>query len=215
MPDAARLIPIPRDNFEESALPAEKEKEVQAEKPRFFQPDPLLQLKILRELSALLIERKPDYNLFLSVAMEGIFRGIGMDRILFALLSKNRRSLEVKYAVGWGPQEEVQGVVFDATLLQQNVFGHILRTRQPLWVQADRGEKISKLMTREITGITGGAPFFLMPIVVSGKAIGLIYADRRTSGRDLDEDSFASFQHFCQQTNIGLSFISHQGISFE
>jgi HD-like signal output (HDOD) protein len=215
VPAAGRLIPLPSDFPKGPVVSVEKENPSEPEKPRFFQPDPLLQLRILRELSTLLVDQKPDYNLFLSVAMEGIFRGIGMDRILFALLSKNRRSLEVKYAVGWGPEEKVQGVIFDSSLLQRNLFGHILKAHQPLWIQTDPGEEVSKLLTEDITSITGGAPFYLMPIVVSGKAIGLIYADRHTSGRDLDDDSFASFQHFCQQTNIGLSFISQQGISLQ
>jgi len=205
---ASQLIPLPRGYGEESVIPAVKEEEPQPEEPRFFQPDPLLQLRILRELSVLLNDRKPDYNLFMSEVIEGIFRGIGMDRILFALLSQNRRSLEVKYALGWAPKEQMQGVIFDASLLQYNLFGYIMETRQPLWVQADPERKISRLLTPEISRITNKAPFFIMPIVVRGKAIGLIYADRHPSGRGLDEDSFASFQHFCQQTNIGLSFIS-------
>jgi hypothetical protein len=134
--------------------------------------------------------------------MEGIFRGIGMDRILFAFLSKNRNSLEVKYAVGWGPEEKVQGVIFDSSLLQGNLFGHILKTHQPLWIQTDPGEEVSKLLTQEITSITGDAPFYLMPIVVSGKAIGLIYADRHTTARSRRRQ-LCELQYFCQQT-IGL-----------
>lgn len=205
---AGQLIPLPGGSRLESVISAVEEKEPPLEEPRFFEPDPVLQLRILHDLSTLLVEGKPDYNLFISAVIEGIFRGIGMDRVLFALLSTDRRSLEVKYALGWPPKEEVQGLILGASPLQPNLFSHILTNHQPLWVQADPEEKIAKLLTPEVLRITNGDSFFIMPIVVRGKAIGLIYADRHPSGRGIDEDSFASFQQFCQQADIGLSFAS-------
>jgi DNA-binding response OmpR family regulator len=201
---ASQLIPIPNDNPAESLHSVIKEEEVQPEEPRYFQPDLVLQLRILHELSTLLIDRTKDYNLLMSLVIEGISRGIGMDRILFTLLRQDQLSLVVKYALGWSP-EEMQGVIFDPSVVQDSLLGHILRTHQPLWVQADLDKKISKLLTPEISRITNKASFFIMPIVVREKAIGLIYADRHTSRRELDADSFASFQHFCQQASMGLS----------
>ena len=50
--------------------------------------------------------------------------------------------------------------------------------------------------------------FYMMPVIVSDKVIGIVYADRIPSGRELDQDSFENFKHFTQQASLGLEYIS-------
>lgn len=45
-------------------------------------PDPLLQLNILRDLSGILID-KSSFNTILEIVLEGIYRGVGLDRTVF------------------------------------------------------------------------------------------------------------------------------------
>jgi HD-like signal output (HDOD) protein len=207
---ASRFIPLPEEYASESPTDAEPGLPQESEETRFLPPDPLLQLKTLRELSSFLLEPSPDYNLFLSMGLEGIYRGVGMDRVLFALISKNQRNLEAKFLLGWSAPDKVQTMLIDILRGQPNLFDHVLEVKQARWVESDPGANIARLMTPDILSLMGHAPFFVMPVVVQGKAIGLIYADRSPSGRPLDPDSFASFQHFAQQINMGLSFISQR-----
>ena len=67
----------------------------------FLDPDPMLQLQILRELSSLM-EVQPDFNSVLEMVLEGMYRGIGMDRTLFALRTPDHRFLVGRYALGSG-----------------------------------------------------------------------------------------------------------------
>jgi hypothetical protein len=50
-----------------------------------------------------------------------------------------------------------------------------------------------------------------MPTVVRGKVIGLFIADQNASGREITDNDFISFQQFCQQANMGLTFLTMQG----
>jgi len=50
-----------------------------------------------------------------------------------------------------------------------------------------------------------------MPTIVIGKVIGVFMADRNASERVIKSKDFLSFQQFCQQANMGLSFLSMQG----
>ncbi|GAB6039660.1 hypothetical protein [Endothiovibrio diazotrophicus] len=38
----------------------------------------------------------------LSIAVEGIFRGVGMERVIFAMLTPDRRRLPLRYGLGKG-----------------------------------------------------------------------------------------------------------------
>ncbi|MHB1240112.1 MAG: HDOD domain-containing protein [Gammaproteobacteria bacterium] len=171
----------------------------------FPEPDPMLQLQILRELSGLL-ETNPDFNLLLEMVLEGVHRGIGLDRTLFALLTADRRTLKARYALGWGPEDVRERFTIDTTHRSPNIFVHTLEEGESLWVTQPPEPRLAPLLTPQVAALTGANGFFVMPIVVQNRTIGLFYADREPSGRPLDAESYTSFKHFCQQANLGLSY---------
>lgn len=201
--DAAERIPLPESQRKESN--AEPVPVQESPKNTYNQPDPMLQLTILRELSGLL-DGKHDINLLLEMVLEGISRGIGMDRTLFAMLNPERNRLRARYALGWDSQDMREKFVFDISPLHASIFSHVLETREPLWVGRDKDLRLKALLTPAVQALTGNTAFYVMPIEVNGRSIGLFYADRGPSGRPLDDDSYTAFRHFCQQANLALAY---------
>lgn len=179
--------------------------------PAFYEPDPLLQLKILRELAAIL-NHKPDINLLLEMVLEGIYRGVGMDRTLFALLSPNRRFLKAKFVLGADRAGLSDAFHFELQPDRPHLFSQVLQRQECAWIREAPGTTEKRLLSPAITRVVGeGTAFLVMPIVVNGQSIGIFYADRRSSGRALDEDSFESFKLFGQQANLGLGHLTGRG----
>ena len=200
LPDAQRKSAEHRAGAE-----ARQEGRQEAAKPQFALPDPMLQLTILRELSGML-DGQHDINLLLEMVLEGISRGIGMDRALFAMLNPERTRLRARYALGWDKDDMREKFLFDISPLKANIFSHALDVRQPLWVGGpDADPRLAKLMTADVYELTGKAQFFVMSVEINGRSIGLFYADRKSSERTLDDDSFMAFRHFCQQANLALA----------
>jgi HD-like signal output (HDOD) protein len=198
---SSRLIPLPDD---QTPVEAERLPDI----AEFPEPDRILQLKILRELSALLLERKVDVNVLFSVLLEGIFRGIGMDRVLFALLTRDRRLLNGRYGLGWAKEDTVRNFTMPAKGGVPNIFTHVLETLESIWVTDKPPRDILRLLTPDIRRLSDSSPFFIMPISPRNISIGVIYADRQPSGRELNEESFASFKFFGQQANLCLAALS-------
>ena len=173
----------------------------------FLDPDPALQLKILRELSSLM-ESKPDFNLVLEMVLEGMYRGIGMDRTLFALRTPDQRFLAGRYALGVENERLRRQFQVETIAGKPNLFAHVIEKRTPAWIGANADAALKSLVTEEIRTITLGADFFVTPIEIHSKVIGIFYGDRQPSGRPLDEECFASFRHFAQQGNQALAFLS-------
>ena len=198
----SRLVPLPA---EAAPLLSVQAVQTQHEYPK---PDPHIQLCSLRDLSTLLTFRDGDVNMALSIVLEGIYRGIGMDRVIFAVLTPDRRQLLGKHGLGCIDEKWVANlkIVLDSGTL--NLFDHMLRKGKPIWVTEKPDESIKYLLTKELFHLTGGGPFFAAPIAVKTKMIGIIYADRNQSGRSLDEESFESFAFFEQQANISLGILS-------
>ena len=171
------------------------------------EPDPLLQLQILREV-ATLFESRVDVNLLFNMVLEGIHRGIGMERTLLAIVAPDRSRIRAKYTLGQDEKELMQAFHFPLQGSQQDIFSHIMEVGRPLWFAHSLPPDTVRLVTPEITAAIGETSFFAAPLVAQGRAIGLIYSDRKPSGRNLDEESFSSFKHFCQQVNLGLSLVA-------
>lgn len=201
--DAGRLIPLP--DSERKNQPSAASERGAPRAAAFLDPDPMLQLTILRELSGMM-DGSHDINLLLEMVLEGIYRGIGMDRALFALLNPDRTRLRARQALGWDKSDMREKFVFEISPLKANIFGHVLEARASLWVTQDADPRLQQLLTAPVQALTGGAQFFVSPIEINGLAIGLFYADRKPSARPLDEDSYTGFKHFCQQANLALAY---------
>jgi HD-like signal output (HDOD) protein len=173
--------------------------EAEGDQP-FSLPDPVLQLKLLTELSALKTDQSFNINMFLSTLLEGISRGIGMDRALFSVIEK--RQVVGRYGVGWDPRD-VERFVCGVDTPMPTIFNHVAEKRAPVWVDGKRGG-MGRYLTREVRAVMPTSHFFIMPLIVNSIVIGLILADRYLSGRALDEASFNSFQFFNQTANAIL-----------
>jgi HD-like signal output (HDOD) protein len=195
------LIPTPPERLEGE----EGEKPEESPYPL---PDRSLQRKIMNELYNLMKHRQLDINTLFSILLEGIYRGIGMDRVLFALLTPDRKHLKGKYGLGWVTEDAVGRFVLESHPEVPHIFSHVLATQRPIWVTSRANDDVRALLTAEVSEFFGYSPFYVMAIGAKNQAIGVIYTDRQPSGRALDEESFESFKHFGLQANIFLSHLA-------
>tara|TARA_R110002049_G_scaffold269477_3_gene446379 strand:+ start:370 stop:1881 length:1512 start_codon:yes stop_codon:yes gene_type:complete len=171
----------------------------------YKQPDTNLQLTIMQEITAV-IEEKPSINIVLEMVLEGLYRGIGMDRSLFALISKDRKTLTCKYALG--TDNELLSKTFKIDISQStNVFNQVIDSKKAIHISADP-KKIIGTLSRDTLNFLGKPPYLIMPTIVRGKVIGVFLADRNESNRSIEDEDFLSFQQFCMQANMALTLLS-------
>ncbi|MEC5397731.1 HDOD domain-containing protein [Uliginosibacterium sp. H1] len=193
--DAARLIPIP---------PKGLGVDIQAEAADPG-PDSLLQLRILRDLSALVAGR-PSLNDVLQLVLEGIYRGLGMGRAVFALQSADRLQVVGKAALGRGAETLVRRFAFALDGMPGDIINEVFEQRRNVWLKPAMVDRVKPERLVRVTGCEEG---FLAPIVTSGRVIGVFYADR--SGLALDEEGWQGFQHFVQQAGLCFEHVAGKG----
>lgn len=198
---SSTMIPKPRDAAPAAPAPYEEKRE-------YLIPDQRVQFGTMKNLSALVSSGAGNMDMVFSILLEGVLRGIGMDRVMVAIISPDGKSLAGKYGLGWPDEEFVSNFSVRIDESKSNVFGHTVNCRQPIWVGKLTNKEITALGTREVTMMTGGGDFYLMPITARNQVEGVIYADRAPSGRDLDEESFESFVFFGQQASIALAALA-------
>ncbi|GIU45999.1 HDOD domain-containing protein [Shewanella colwelliana] len=169
-------------------------------------PNVTLQLKKLRDLTDCAIKRA-NFNEVITITLEGVLDGIGMDRCGVMLLSPNRKRLQPRVVLG--DNGEIMKNEFIVELQSaKTVFSEAIELRQPLFIEKPSSEKWRLYMDSDIVKYTSSTGFMLAPLVIENKVIGLLYADRHSSERVISADDFERFTHFSQLTNVCLS-VSH------
>lgn len=111
-----------------------------------------------------------------------------------------------KYSISSNNQGFARPFKFSA--IENNIFSKALKEGQALWVQDALAEQYKNLIDEDVRRILEAESFMLYPIVIDGKPIGLIYADRKPSEREMDMDMFADFKQFGQQACLAIEHIS-------
>lgn len=198
---AARLIPVNRDGLQtdSTALPSDF--------PEHPEPDGSLQLRILREISTSLAQGA-NLNVLMEMVLEGIYRGVGMDRTVFALLTPRRTGIKAKYVLGDNREIFQERFQFDISTKPSNIFAHLIERKLPVWVESHEDAEWSEYLGEIVSDTLSNAPFVAQAVTVNGNSIGLFYADRGPSAREIDAEAFENFKLFVQQANMGLGMLA-------
>ncbi len=182
----------------------EIDEEVPAVKaPLVREADSLLQLNILREM-ILIDNPRAHINTLVSMTLEGLYRGVAMDRALIAVLSLDGRVLSARLVLGESAPEWRNQFRFDVKDGEMPVFAELMLQRKCLWMgqgQRLNAKALGRGAERIYPNVTA-IEAFVGAVVVGVKAIGLIYADRLVHKTPLSADDFQGFRHFVHQLNL-------------
>lgn len=157
-------------------------------------------LEKLRQLT-LLAQDKPDFNQVILTALQGLLDGLGLDRCAVLLLSPNRKRLQPRITLGDNAEQMKQSFVLelneDAIMLKS-----CLEKQQACWQGKDTAVLPMGDILQQQLPVNG---YLIAPLRVEYKTIGIFYADRQTSGREISQQDFDSFTHVAQLANLCLS----------
>ena len=160
-------------------------------------------LQVMQELSNLM-SGEIQLNSLFEMVLEGIYRSLPMDRVLFALLTPDRKLLREKSSLGW-PALETRGTIqIQLTSLPQNLFAFALDRGELLWAKPDGTSAHAGLFTPTVKATIGWHECFIAPLSLGKKTIGLFYADHALTHAPLTQELFDNFRQITQQANIAL-----------
>jgi HD-like signal output (HDOD) protein len=143
------------------------------------QPDVLKSL--IKELSATLdLGEDFDLNAVIMMILEAIYRGAGLDRALFCLVSGDRAHVQARLGVGADVEPLIEEFKFPISI-RSGPIATALLGKQDLLVEA--GEA-GRYRHSQFMNIIGAPCFGILPIVVQGIVAGCLYFDSAS-------DSFA------------------------
>jgi hypothetical protein len=172
-------------------------------------PDLSLQLHLLHELASVAIE-KPDFDLVLHTALEGIQRGLQMDRSLVLLVEADGQQLAPRFALGRDSDMWINH--FSMPLANaENVFSEAIARGVSYWVGSNVMPLTHHLCTPRMLHTTCASECFIAPLKFGSHVIGILYADRYASRRAFTEEDYRCFRHFALQVCMCLQMAMQMG----
>lgn len=195
--NVCRMIPGPDHSY------IEEEPAVKAS--RIMPCDPQLQLNILRELTATAAE-KHSVNTVFQMVIEGIHRGIGMERVAIAFIKDFRAS--AKHSLGYGTEHWKTAFDFDVGPFADNVIAEAVDKGGFLRIDNTFYRQHKNVRPKDTVKVLGNVDGLIFVFEVKGKRPGLIYADRADFGGVITQNHADSFHHFATQAQYCLQSIS-------
>lgn len=143
-------------------------------------------------------------NELLTLIIRGMRDGVGLRRIVFALLTKDRSELKPRYI--YGAEEESPLRTFHFDMRQQHLFSALIAKQQAIWLSDENRAKYASVLNAEIETTTSGHAFYAMSLSVHGKIIGMLYGDR--AGASLDAAGYEKFKALSMRAAQSMAKLS-------
>ncbi|MFE8071070.1 HDOD domain-containing protein [Marinobacteraceae bacterium S3BR75-40.1] len=189
-----------------SLLPDEDSVPIEGE-PRPNAGDPMLQLQILRELSALITE-KPDLNLVFQTVVEGIQRAVGMQRC--ALLMRDRNTARLIPRKLLGPGTEHWRETFQVDLSSDSFIAQIASQGRCVQFNGASDKDAPTGSLPSFDRHIGRKPGLFGPLYVGKRVVGLVYADNGDLFVSPSDEQYLGFSHFVQQAQLCLNNLAER-----
>ncbi len=170
-----------------------------------IQPDQELQLKVLQDLSTMIMQGV-DMNAIFQTILEGLHRGVGLERVVLAIFDKNRDFIEAKYAIGLIKDNWKEKFRFRYFKGDGNFFFSVFKLGES--TQIRKSHSLYGKLAPDMKAVIGCEEFLIAPLSANERQIGFIYSDIGVSKRPLSSNYLSGFKHFAMQANMALAVIA-------
>ncbi len=138
----------------------------------------------------------------LEAALRGLHEGLGLNRVVFALLSADRCTLQARAIRG--SEDDPRFNRFTIRLEDAPLFRQLLDKPQGVWMNAQTRARLWPLLPAGFDRLVGTDDFCISSVFVGGRPIGVFYADRHSAACHLDAAAYRDFRELCRQAGSAL-----------
>ncbi len=141
----------------------------------------------LQEVTGMLLEDEANLSQIFNVVIETIYRAFAYKHVILALQDRNRNEYCAKMGFGAGVEKLIQNFHFPIAF-SSNVFHAAIQNDVDLYIEDASSKKIRSNIPEWHKKIMKAGSFFIFPLAVNQRPLGLIYADHsKPSGVSLSK----------------------------
>ncbi len=141
-------------------------------------------------------------NQMSAVILKGLHAGLGLSRILFAMITPDGERVKTRFSLGIPPEDLLRH--FEFRLGSKDLFGQLMGKMQGVWINEGNRDRLWPMVDPKLQKIIGAGDFYAMSLFSGSKPLGLIYVDRGHGDCGLDPLTYTDFKMLCLQAARGL-----------
>lgn len=141
-------------------------------------------------------------NQMSAIILKGLHSGLGLSRILFAMVTPDGKRVKSRFTLGIRPEDPLRHFEFQVN--GKDLFCQLLGKMQGVWLNDGNRAKLWPMVNPELQKMIGAGDFYAMSLHADNKPLGLIYADRGHGQCGLDPLTYTDFKMLCLQAARGL-----------
>ena len=134
--------------------------------------------------------------------LEGLHRGLGLNRVVYAAFDPDRRTLTAEQLVGTDFEPGFNR--FNLALDRDGLFARLMAAPGAVWLNATNRAELSDQVPLDVKTLTRVEDFMARSVWVEGRLVGLVYADRRSTDCALDARTYQGFQRLSTLAETAL-----------
>lgn len=132
----------------------------------------------------------------ISLVMQDMMDTAGLERVMFAMLTPDRKSIRSRFVVGGDQDDQLRKL--DISLEQRHLFSVLVAKQQGFWLNSGNRQKYAQLLPENIANSLHSNSFFASSLYLRNKPIGILYADC-SDPNDLNSHNFSQFKQLSQR----------------
>ena len=141
------------------------------------------------------VARREQAQQVIGETLAAIQREVGLERVLFAVPTRDRRSLRAQYFCGVEPNSSLRGFRFQRE--GPSLFARLVAKPQHIWVHAGNRLRLLRLISAEMRDLLGDSDFCAASIFVRSRLLGMCYGDEFPYAEGLDDRRHQRFKDLC------------------
>jgi len=147
-----------------------------------------------------------DLHELMNAATQCISYGLGLPRVIVALVNTNETRLKTYYSVG--TREHPNLANYQADLTKSSLFSRLIGKPSSIWVKPTSNKNIWDAIPEDFKAACNSKEFFLMSIFVNKKPVAVFYADSGTENEALSEYEYKQFKYLCSAATQCLQYLA-------
>ncbi len=146
--------------------------------------------------------KAPSLPIIMKQAADGIHKGIGFSRVVFAACTPDQKALKARVILGTEESTEFEQLRLE--LHPPHLFSKLMEKPASIWVNHKNRSRFGKLLPHTLLEMLGTDSFFARSLFLNDRPLGMFYCDCHQNPACLDETRYKEFQHLCDYVTAAI-----------
>ncbi len=150
----------------------------------------------------------PGIPAIMKQAVQGIHKGIGLYRVVFATCTPDQKSLRARIVCSSDQSAEFEH--FHMDLQPPHLFTQLMEKPTSIWVNDENRDRLKDLLPSSLLNALDADSFFARSVFSGNRPVGMLYCDCHRDSSCLNEERYREFQHVCDFVTAAMDKFGKQ-----